>query len=144
MSRLKIWRKVKSYSFPVTSDIIFFDGVCNLCNAFVDFVIRRNSNIKFSSLQGTAATISLPVEMVQNLPSVVLLSHGEIFTESTAALKVLAQLGGIWPLISLLLFTPKFLRDPVYRFIGRNRYTWFGKRETCRLPSADERARFLD
>jgi predicted DCC family thiol-disulfide oxidoreductase YuxK len=135
---------VKSSSQNTNSDIVFFDGVCNLCNAFVDFVIRRNSSLRFSSLQGKAAAQMLAPQLVRDLPSVVLKSGDQIFTESTAALKILIQLGGFWPLMSVFLIVPSFLRDMIYRWIGRNRYSWFGKRETCRLPSADERARFLD
>lgn len=86
----------------------------------------------------------LAPQLVRDLPSVVLKSGDQIFTESTAALKILIQLGGFWPLMSVFLIVPSFLRDMIYRWIGRNRYSWFGKRETCRLPSADERARFLD
>lgn len=135
---------MKNSSLRENSDIVFFDGVCNLCNAFVDFVIRRNSDLKFSSLQGQAAAKALPADLTRELPSVVFQSQGQIFTESTAALKILARLGGLWPILSVLLIFPKFLRDPVYRWVGRNRYAWFGKRETCRLPTPEERARFLD
>jgi predicted DCC family thiol-disulfide oxidoreductase YuxK len=135
---------VKSSSPSESSDIIFFDGVCNLCNAFVDFVIRRNSDFKFASLQGLAASKLLPASLVQDLPSVVLFKDGEIFTESTAALKILKRLGGRWFLASVFLCVPKKLRDIVYRFVGRRRYRWFGQRDTCRLPSPEERVRFLD
>jgi len=144
MSRPRIWRKVKNSSLNENSDVVFFDGVCNLCNAFVDFVIRRNSVFRFSSLQGKTASQSLPAALVRDLPSVVLVSHGIVYIESTAALKVLSQLGGLWPLMAVFYLVPKMLRDSIYRWIGRHRYTWFGKRETCRLPSLEERSRFLD
>jgi len=124
--------------------VIFFDGVCNLCNAFVDFVIHRNSAYRFSSLQGKTASQILPQKMIQDLPSVVLQQGDQIFTESTAALKVLKSLGGLWSLTSVFLLIPRFLRDPIYRFIARHRYSWFGKRDTCRLPTPEERSRFLD
>lgn len=135
---------MKDSSLRENSDVIFFDGVCNLCNAFVDFVIRRNSAYRFASLQGKTAAETLPPEMIRDLPSVVLQSGDGIFTESTAALKVLKNLGGLWFLVSIFLLVPEFLRDPIYRFIGRHRYSWFGRRDTCRLPSPDERSRFLD
>jgi predicted DCC family thiol-disulfide oxidoreductase YuxK len=135
---------VKNSSPNENSDIVFFDGVCNLCNAFVDFVIRRNSDLRFSSLQGQTAAKTLPPQLVNDLPSVVLKHGDQVFTESTAALKILVQLNGLWFLMGVFLIVPKLLRDPVYRWIGRHRYAWFGKRETCRLPTPEERSRFLD
>jgi len=135
---------VKNSSLTEKSDVIFFDGVCNLCNAFVDFVIHRNSAYRFSSLQGKTSAQTLPQKMIQDLPSVVLQQGDQIFTESTAALKVLKSLGGLWSLTSVFLLIPRFLRDPIYRFIARHRYSWFGKRDTCRLPTPEERSRFLD
>src|SRR3954471_14921455 len=105
-----MWRKVKNSSLSENSEIVFFDGVCNLCNGFVDFVIRRNSDLKFASLQGKKAAQSLPTEMMRNLPSVVFQSEGRIFTESTAALKILGRLGGLWPLLKIGILIPKLLR----------------------------------
>ena len=127
--------------------IIFFDGKCGLCNNFLDFVMRydRGSRFLFAALQGNTARESLNTESINSPPdSIVLLQKREIYRGSTAVLKIISDLNGLWKLARLFLFIPSSLRDSVYFFIARNRYRWFGKRDTCRLPSAEERAKFLD
>lgn len=126
--------------------VIFFDGVCNLCNAFVDFLVRRDSEhlFYFAPLQGSHARQLLPTRLPENLSSVVLWSQGEIHEKSDAALMVLQQLGGLWGALRIFWIFPKGLRDWAYDLVARHRYTLFGKRETCRLPTSEERARFLD
>jgi predicted DCC family thiol-disulfide oxidoreductase YuxK len=125
--------------------IIFFDGVCNLCNAFVDFLIKRDKdqNFFFAPLQGETARRKLPEGQPASLSSVVLWNQGEILEKSDAALMILQQLGGLWWLMRVFWVVPSFLRDLVYDFVAANRYRFFGKRETCRLPTPEERARFL-
>lgn len=124
--------------------IIFFDGVCNLCNAFVDFLIARDKDqlFHFAPLQGETARARLPADAL-SLRSVVLWNQGERLEKSDAALMILQQLGGIWWLSRIFWVVPGFLRDLVYDFVAANRYGFFGKRETCRLPSPEEKARFL-
>lgn len=127
-------------------NVLYFDGYCNLCNGAVDFLIRRDrkGRLKFASLQGETAARRLPADLVQNLGTMVLQEqNGTLYTESGAALRAAASLGGVYALARLLFLIPAFLRNPVYRLIARNRYRWFGKRDTCRLPTAEERARFL-
>jgi predicted DCC family thiol-disulfide oxidoreductase YuxK len=126
--------------------IMYFDGHCNLCNGAVDFLIRRDhqARLKFASLQGETARTRLPAEVVQNLGTMVLAEGDKLYTESDAALRAAAQVGvGYSFLAHVLLWIPSFVRNPVYRFIARNRYRWFGRRDTCRLPSPEERQRFL-
>lgn len=126
--------------------IIFFDGVCNLCNFFVDFVVKRDAEGKFqfAPLQGETARRTLPATSREGLRSVVLWNQGQHFERSDAALMVLQQLGALWGTVKILWVFPRPLRDFVYRVIARSRYQFFGKRETCRLPTPEERARFLD
>jgi predicted DCC family thiol-disulfide oxidoreductase YuxK len=126
--------------------IIFFDGVCNLCNAFVDFLVRRDAEhlFDFAPLQGSNAKQLLPARFPEKLSSVVLWSQGEVHEKSDAALMVLQQLGGLWGALRVFWVLPKGLRDWGYDLVARNRYALFGKRETCRLPTPEERARFLD
>ena len=126
--------------------ILFFDGVCNICNGFVDFIIVRDKKqlFMFAPLQGEAAKRSLPASLLEDLNTVVLWNQGEAFKKSDAALCVLSQLGGAWALMKIFWVVPKFLRDMVYDLVAKNRYQLFGKRETCRLPTPEERARFLD
>lgn len=127
------------------SEIVFFDGVCNLCNGFVDFLIQRKPPFKLSSLQGETAARLLPKNLTTELPSVVFFSDGKILLQSAAALMAISRLGGKWTFISrVALFIPTPLRDLVYNWIARNRYAWFGRRETCRLPLDEEKAYFLN
>lgn len=125
--------------------IIFFDGVCNLCNAFVDFLIRRDKDqiFSFAPLQGETARHKLPDGQPARLSSVVLWNQGQILEKSDAALMILQQLGGPWWFMRVFWILPSFLRDFVYDLIAANRYRLFGKRETCRLPTPEEKARFL-
>jgi predicted DCC family thiol-disulfide oxidoreductase YuxK len=126
--------------------IIFFDGVCNLCNGFVDFLIRRDKEalFAFAPLQGETARRTLKAEYVKEMRSVVLYSQGQATQKSDAALMILQQLGGGWNLMRVFWAVPRPLRNFIYDRIAKNRYHLFGKRETCRLPSVEERARFLE
>jgi predicted DCC family thiol-disulfide oxidoreductase YuxK len=130
----------------IDSPIIFFDGVCNLCNGFVDFLIRRDTQKKlsFASLQGETARENLPSEKIKSLSSVILWDNGVIYEESAAVLRVFFYLGGCWKLFLIFHVVPQALRDFVYRWVAKNRYHWFGQKETCRLPTDQEKSRFLD
>ena len=123
--------------------IVLFDGVCNLCNGTVDFMLKRDKRAKFrfASLQGESAARLVPDAM--ELDSVALWQDGRLYRKSTAGLRMYAGLGGIWRLALAFLLVPRPIRDAVYDFIARNRYRWFGKREACRLPTEAERGRFL-
>lgn len=128
------------------SPILFFDGVCGMCNRFVDFILKhdKQGHILLTPLQGETATARLPESDRENLNSVVLLDeHGET-RYSTAVVHVLGHMGGFWKLVSWTLWLiPRPIRNIGYRFIARNRYRMFGKKETCRMPTVEERARFL-
>jgi predicted DCC family thiol-disulfide oxidoreductase YuxK len=128
--------------------ILLFDGVCNLCNDAVRFIIPRDphARIRFASLQSPAgqrclARYGLPVN---ELHSVVLIDDGRVYTKSTAALRVARKLRGLWPALYLLTLLPSCWRDTAYDWVARNRYKWFGRRESCMLPSPDIKTRFLD
>ncbi len=127
--------------------IIFFDGVCNLCNASIDFVIRRDKKDHFlvGALQDDFSRKILSGFEVKEdyLDSLVLLEKGRIYYKSTAALKIARNLSGLWPALYPIIILPKFLRDPIYNWIGTNRYRWFGKKNTCRLPTPEEKSKFL-
>lgn len=126
--------------------IIFFDGVCNLCNGFVDFVAKRDGEgrFAFASLQGESARRMLPPDLIERMRSVVLWTQGRHFEKSDAALMVLQQLGGLWGMLRILWIVPRPWRDWTYGFVARYRYQLFGKRDSCRLPTPEERGRFLD
>ena len=133
---------------PAQKKIILFDGVCNLCNSSVQFVIRhdKHNQFMFGSFQGKAGQEYLKQFKLPfgDFNSFMLLEDDKLYTESTAALRVCKHLGGLWKLLYGFLIVPKFIRDGVYRFIARNRYKWFGKNETCWVPTPSLKEKFLD
>jgi len=126
--------------------VIFFDGVCGLCNAWIDFVIARDrqGRFRFSPLQGETARDWLQMTPDSPLDSVTLADATGIHRKSDAVWRILVLLGGVWrPAGWLLRLIPRPLRDWGYDFVARHRYRWFGKKESCRLPTPAERERFL-
>lgn len=128
--------------------IILFDGVCNLCNSAVNFVIKRDNNnrIQFAPLQSETARVLLKDSAINSseLRSFVFIDKGVLYTESTAALKVCRYLSALWPLCYGLMVVPSFIRDGFYRWVGKNRYKWFGKKDECMIPTPELRAKFLN
>ena len=134
-------------------DIVLFDGVCNLCNGMVRFIAANDPAARFAFLplqspraRALLAAASPPVEPLAyaDPESVVLLAHGRSYVRSDAALHVALGLRAPWPLLFALVLVPRAARDAVYRAIARNRYRWFGRRESCPLPPPGLRERFLD
>lgn len=125
--------------------ILFFDGVCNLCNALVDFVIRwdKSKQIKIASLQGSTALKILPERYTQVLNTVVFYKNGKIYTKTSAVIRALMAINPLFGPLALFLIIPAFLRDPFYNLVAHFRYRWFGQRTTCRLPSEFEKQYFL-
>ena len=128
--------------------IVFFDGVCNLCDSSVHFLLDRDRRniLKFAPLQGTtyAGLRAQYPEADGDVGTIVLYSNGRVFTRSAAVLHILRLLGGWWKLLYGLIVIPKPLRDALYNFIARNRYRWFGRQESCRIPTPELREKFLD
>jgi predicted DCC family thiol-disulfide oxidoreductase YuxK len=128
--------------------IIFFDGVCGLCNRTVDALLRadRMRVFRFAPIQGeTAKRLLPPLEDDPLAWSIVYLDQAGVHTKSDAALAIARRLGGVSAVFAAVLgLVPRPLRDAVYMWIARNRYRWFGKRDSCRVPSPEERAVFLD
>jgi predicted DCC family thiol-disulfide oxidoreductase YuxK len=131
-----------------TDNVIFFDGVCKFCNASVNFALKHNSkkHLFFSPLQSNFATTTLkPFGYdVTQVSSVVFLKDGKIYTQSSGAFAICKELDWPWKVVYIFIFVPKFIRDFFYNFIAKRRYQWFGKLDTCRVPSAAERERFLE
>ena len=127
--------------------IILFDGVCNLCNGAIQFVITRDRNNKFifASLQSSSGQdLLLKFGLnISDFDSFVLIANQQYYTKSTAALKVAQELGGIWQLLYCFIIIPKFIRDGIYDFVSRNRYKWFGKKDQCMLPTPALKEKFL-
>lgn len=130
------------------SPLILFDGVCNLCAWAVQFIIARDPRgvFRFASLQSPLGQKIMQEHGLApgQLDSFVLVEEGVAYTESTAALKVSKKLDGAWPLCYTAIILPRVVRDPVYRFIARNRYRWFGRKDACMIPTPELRARFLE
>jgi predicted DCC family thiol-disulfide oxidoreductase YuxK len=131
--------------------IILFDGVCNLCNSAVQWVIDRDKEgrFDFASLQSNAARRELEKVIdekeIDALPdSIILLDSDGVHVRSAAALRIARGLGSPFAVIRLTIVLPRPIRDAVYNLIARNRYRWFGRRDTCMTPTPDLAARFLD
>lgn len=130
--------------FP--APILFFDGVCGLCNQVVNFVFVEDSRSVFNvaTLQGETAKEKLPLELRQSLNSVVVLNHeGRLFQKSEAILNILYEIGGFWRLFFIFRLIPRPITDMLYILVAKFRYSLFGKSENCRLPKPEERQKFL-
>lgn len=130
-----------------TPSIILFDGVCNFCNASVNFLIDRDpdARFRFGALQSEEG---LQVLRQHGRPtdyfdSIVLIEDGKVWVASDAVLKAVRHMPGLWPVMTVFRIIPRPIRDAVYNWIARNRYRWFGKKDSCRLPTPEYRARFL-
>lgn len=127
--------------------IILFDGVCNLCNSSVQFIIKRDTAgyFKFASLQSESGqTLLKKCGLNNNLNSFVLIENNKVYLKSSAALRVCSKLGTGWRILSIFRFLPPFIRDFLYDIVAKNRYKWFGKEESCMLPLPEWKERFLD
>ena len=126
--------------------ILFYDGQCGLCIASTRLFLSLDSNRKlmFAPLQGETARKLLPSNISIDLNTMILYKKGEIHTKSDAAIEALLSMGGIFSIFYLLKFIPRFIRDSVYDLISKNRIRWFGRFESCRVPTKEERDQFLD
>lgn len=128
------------------SPILLFDGVCNLCNASVQWVIGRDTEgiFRFASLQSATGQAFLKqYALPADLNTVVMIKDGKAYTRSDVPLQLFKMLGGWWQLLFVFTIIPRFVRDAVYDLIAKNRYRWFGKKETCWLPDPEMKDRFL-
>ena len=126
--------------------IIFFDGVCVLCNGFADFILKWDKK-KFyylAPLQGAHAKKTLPQKHYKNLNSIIYLKGEKVYTRSDAVLNILLDLGGVWKACLVLFIFPEIFRNIIYRHIANKRYKWFGGKDHCRIPLPDEKDRFLE
>lgn len=132
----------------MSGPVLYFDGVCNLCNAAVQFVIRhdRSGKIRFASLQsdaGAAAIRKVEARYGRRPDSLLFEIGDQIWIESDAALQVARHLDGGWKSVSWLRVFPRTIRDAVYRLVARSRYRLFGKKEACMIPAPGLKSRFL-
>ncbi|MCA8998987.1 MAG: thiol-disulfide oxidoreductase DCC family protein [Planctomycetaceae bacterium] len=127
--------------------IVFFDGVCGLCNGFVNFLLDRDSRqrLRFAPLQGETAAMLLDPADTHNLHSVVFMKGDRQWRRSSAVVRIFLELGGVWALLGgLMWMIPKPLRDFGYKLVANFRYRLFGKQETCRMPKPGEAERMLE
>ena len=128
--------------------IILFDGVCNLCNSTVQKVIENDvkNQFKFASLQSEFGQNFLEKNHLgkDEFKSIILIDGDEFYTKSDAALRIGKELKGIYKLSGLLFIVPKFIRNSVYDFVAKNRYKWFGKQESCWLPTPELQEKFIN
>lgn len=160
---------VASGSAGDAGPVVLFDGVCNLCNGAVQFVLdhERAPVLRFAALQSESARALLasvgPIAELgdgsgasassdessrsteaSGLSTIVLVEDGRAYVQSTAALRITRHLRAPWRFLYALAIVPSFLRDAIYRWVAKHRYRWFGKTETCRVPTPELRARFLE
>ena len=127
--------------------VILFDGVCNYCNAMVNFAIRNDKKaiLKFAPLQSQAGKrLKEEYKIAPGIDSVILIDQDKVYTYSDAAVRISKYLR--WPakILYALIIIPKFIRQPFYKWVAKNRYKWFGKKEECMVPTPEVRARFLN
>lgn len=137
----------RSHKWARYERVIVFDGVCNWCNTWVNLLIDHDPHgkFKFGTLQSEQAKQILQELQLstEDFETFLLLERTHVFTKSTAALRIVKHLSGLWPLLYLFILIPRPLRDAIYDIIARNRYKLMGKAETCRVPTPNERARFI-
>lgn len=127
--------------------VILFDGVCNFCNSSINLIIRkdRKNIFRFAPLQseaGAALTRHYGID-TDKTDSIVYIENGKAYVKSSAALRIARHMKGLYPLLYGFIVLPKFMRDPFYDLIARNRYKWFGKKDSCMIPTPEIREKFI-
>ena len=128
--------------------LILFDGVCNLCNGFVNFLILRDKKNKFQfgSLQSEKVQSILREyqHSSSEISTVIVIENDKLYSHSTAVLKIVRKLGGAWPLLYIFIIIPRPIRDFFYKLIAKNRYRMFGKKDECMIPTPELKAKFVE
>lgn len=126
--------------------IILFDGECNFCDASVQFIIKRDPKgyFQFAAQQSDiGVTLRTKYAVADTLDSILVIDQHKVYNSSDAALHISKHLNGLWSLLYVLKIIPKPIRNVVYKFIAKNRYAWFGKKDSCMIPAPEIRNRFL-
>ncbi|MCF8379385.1 MAG: DCC1-like thiol-disulfide oxidoreductase family protein [Bacteroidales bacterium] len=138
--------KITNYN-KLKYPLILFDGYCNLCSFAVNFILKKEKKplYYFLSIQSPTLSEIYPELKISDPPeSIILIQNDKIFKASTAALKISRNLKFPWHILYYAIYLPLFLRDPLYRFIAKKRYRWFGKKNVCYMPKENWKARFMD
>ncbi|SNZ00033.1 thiol-disulfide oxidoreductase DCC family protein [Flagellimonas pacifica] len=133
----------------IDKKIILFDGVCNLCNGAVQFVIKRDKQdmFRYAALQSEIGKQLITERAIDTskVDSIIFIEPGvAYFTKSDAALQIGKGFGGFWNVLAIFSWIPKSFRDTIYDLIARNRYKWFGRKDACMIPTPELQAKFLD
>ncbi len=132
---------------PENSNIILFDGICNLCNSYVNKTIKldKKNKFKFATLQSEVGKKILRECLIDPsvTDSIILFENKTAYSKSTAVLKIAKLIGGLYSLAFAFIIIPPFIRNAVYDFIAKNRYKWFGKKETCMVPTEEIKSKFI-
>ena len=156
MAKLRIFVEKKldfcprrNYRDMENKKIILFDGVCNLCNNSVQFVIKRDKKdiFRYAALQSEIGEQLVKQRHIDTskVDSIILIEPGvAYYTKSDAALEIAQDLGGLWKLTAVFTWIPTSVRNAIYDFVAKNRYKWFGKQEACMIPTPELKAKFLD
>lgn len=127
--------------------IVLFDGICNLCNTSVTFVIQRDKKdlFRFAALQDPIGQQLIEKYQIDSskTDSIILIEDDKAYVKSTAALKVARHLGGAYPLLYGFMIVPNFIRNWVYDYVAKNRYKWYGKKDSCMIPTPELKSKFL-
>lgn len=130
------------------NSVILFDGICNLCNSSINFVIDRDKNrhFRYGALQSDAGQILLQKHNLStsDFDTIVLIENDNVYHRSTAALRIAKKLNFPWPLLYIFIIIPPFIRNAIYNLIAKNRYRWFGKQNDCRIPTPELKALFIE
>lgn len=130
-----------------THKVILFDGVCNLCNGAVTYIIKRDpkDRFRFAALQSDIgnALVSQHAIDTSKVDSIILIDNDKVYVKSSAALRIARFMKGGYPLLYGFMIVPNFIRNWVYDLIARNRYKWYGKKESCMIPTPELKAKFL-
>ncbi len=133
---------------PKHKKIILFDGICNLCNSSIIFVIKHDSKelFRFAPLQSDIGQTLIKKHKIDpsKVDSIILVDQEKVHIKSSAALRIARHLSGGYSFLSIFLIFPAFLRNVIYDYIARNRYKWYGKKESCMIPTPELKAKFLD
>ena len=132
----------------INHPVILFDGVCNLCNASVQFIIRhdRKKKFRYASLQSEFGKTLIEKFNLSNADSdsVILLENNSVKIKSSAALEIAKKMGGFYSTLYVFILLPRFIRDNIYDFVARNRYRWFGKQDSCMIPTSELKKLFIE
>ncbi len=134
---------------PQNKKIILFDGVCNLCNGAVQYVIKHDKKdvFRFAALQSDLGIKILKHINIdpKNIDSIILYEPGiSYYYKSSAAIEIANAMGGIFSLSTIFKIIPQFIRNPIYDFVAQNRYKWYGKKDNCMIPTPELRSKFLE